>query len=171
MQVGILSDSHGQHLMVRQAMALFDRLGVGHVLHCGDVGGSDVFDELVGRSVTFVWGNTDCPSNGLMAYLQTVGLSPPGEAPARVTLGGKQFAIFHGHESGFDEAIRCLDVDYLLHGHSHLARDDRRGSTRIINPGALYRARPTTVATLDTSNDRLRFHEVSANGSRSIGTT
>ena len=141
-------------------MALFDRLGVTKIIHCGDIGGTGVFDELVGRDLTFVWGNTDYPSAGLLAYLETVGFTTPDRVPARLTLDGKAFAVYHGHEPGFDEAVRSLDVDYVLHGHSHLVRDDRRGKTRIINPGALHRARRKTVATLDAASDQLKFHEV-----------
>ncbi len=162
MLVGILSDSHGRHLAVRQAMALFDRLAVKHVIHCGDVGGTPVFDELVGRPLSFVWGNTDTPDNGVFAYLESVGLSPPETIPLRVTLDNKSFAVFHGHENGFDDAPHALDVDFILHGHTHLARDESFKGKRIINPGALHRARTKTVATLDTSTGQLTFHEINA---------
>ncbi|RLS46748.1 MAG: metallophosphoesterase, partial [Planctomycetota bacterium] len=48
-------------------------------------------------------------------------------------------------------------VDYLLHGHTHVCRDERHGATRIINPGALHRASEFTVALLDTDSDELQF--------------
>ncbi len=160
MLIGILSDSHNRREPVRRAMALFDLLGVAKIIHCGDVGGTGVFDELVGCDLTFVWGNTDCPGAGLLAYLETVEIATPDCVPARLTLDGKAFAVYHGHEPGFDEAVGSLDVDYILHGHSHLVRDDRRRKTRIINPGALHRARRKTVATLDVASDQLTFHDV-----------
>ncbi len=141
-------------------MALFDKLGVGHVIHCGDVGGTEVFDELVGRACTFVWGNMDDLDSGLIAYLQTVGIHPPDEIPVRLTLDGKTFAVFHGHEHGFERAIDTLDVDYILHGHTHVPRDIRRQRARIVNPGALHRARRKTVATLNTETEALTFHEI-----------
>ena len=47
--------------------------------------------------------------------------------------------------------------DYLLLGHTHVARDWRLGRLRIINPGALYRASKKTVATLDTRTDAVRY--------------
>lgn len=160
MLIGILSDSHGRHLAVRQAMALFDKLGVGHVIHCGDVGGTAVFDELVGRPCTFVWGNMDFRDDGLLTYLATVGVPLPNGVPTHLTLESKTFAVFHGHEYGFKHALKTLDVDYILHGHTHVARDDRRDRTRIINPGALHRARRKTIATLDTVADDLVFREI-----------
>ena len=160
MLIGILSDSHGQYLMVRRALARFAELGVEHLIHCGDVGGTEVFDELVDQPVTFVWGNMDFPEAGLLTYLQTVGLNVPNGEPARLRLDDKTFAVFHGHERGFHRAVESLDVDYILHGHTHTVRDDRRGRTRIINPGALYRASRKTVATLDAVADKLTFHTI-----------
>jgi len=158
--VGILSDSHGYFRMVSRALALFDSLVVEHIIHCGDVGDERVFDEFVGRSLTFVWGNTDFPSPALLAYLRGVNIEPPSGVPARVELEGKRFAVFHGHEAGFGRALMSPDSDYILHGHTHVRRNERFGRCRVINPGALHRARPKTVATLDTVTDALRFHEI-----------
>jgi predicted phosphodiesterase len=59
-------------------------------------------------------------------------------------------------------ALESQRFDYLLHGHSHLTRDERVGRTRIINPGALHRAREKTVALLDTATDALKFITVNA---------
>lgn len=160
MLIGIMSDSHGKQQAVRQALEIFHKLGVEHVIHCGDVGGTEVFDELVGWPLTFVWGNTDFPAAPLLTYLKTVGIAPPGAIPAEVTLGGKRFAIFHGHEQGFAQTLENPGTDYICHGHTHERRDERIGVTRIINPGALHRARPKTVATLDSGFDRLEFHNV-----------
>ena len=40
-------------------------------------------------------------------------------------------------------------------------REDRLvGRVRVINPGALHRANPKTVALLDTAADRVEFLEV-----------
>ncbi|RME37988.1 MAG: YfcE family phosphodiesterase [Planctomycetota bacterium] len=159
MLIGILSDTHGQARATREAVALFDREGVEHIIHCGDVCGTAVFDELVGRPVSFVWGNMDDPDEPLLRYLETVGLTPPSAVPLRLDLDGKRLAVFHGHERAFAQADR-LDVDYVLHGHTHRLRDERIDGKRFINPGALHRARRKTVATLDLSADRLTIHEI-----------
>lgn len=146
--------------MVRRALSLFDEHGVECIIHCGDVCGVDVFDELVGRPCHFVWGNMDDRDSGLEAYLKTVGLNPPAEIPLRFTIEGKRFAVFHGHESAAREMENLSDVDYVLHGHTHQCRDERVGGVRIINPGALFRAATKTVAILDLATDALTFHEV-----------
>lgn len=160
MLIGIISDSHGQHLAVRKAMALFDELGVGYVIHCGDVGRPEVLDEIVGRPCTFVWGNMDLPSDYSPGYLKAIGIPAPVEKPTIVELDGKRFAVFHGHERGFKLSPRTLNVDYILHGHTHEQRDESINGKRIINPGALHRAKHKTVATLDTKTDELTFHEI-----------
>lgn len=160
MRVGILSDSHGQADIVRRVMTLFDACGVDEVIHCGDVGGSAVFDELVGRSCHFVWGNCDQVNGGLRAYLEGVGLRPPADVPLELTLDGRRFAVFHGHEPQAAGMESLRDVDYCLHGHTHVRRDERVGRMRIINPGALFRARVKTVAILDTGSDALVWHEL-----------
>ena len=50
--------------------------------------------------------------------------------------------------------------DYLLQGHTHVKQDIRVGRMRIINPGALHRANPKTVALLDTAADAVEFLEI-----------
>ena len=160
MLIGIMSDSHGRHERVRTALALFDRLGVEHVIHCGDVGGIKVLDEMVGRPCRFVWGNMDDDEPGVSAYLQTIGLPKPGLPPTRLDLGGKTIAVFHGHEPEYRKALLNPTTDYILHGHTHVASDERVGAARVINPGALQRAAQYTVATLDLATDTVEFHEI-----------
>ena len=160
MIIGILSDSHGRVDRTRLAMQVFDRLGVQTIIHCGDVGGPPVLDEIVGRACHFVWGNTDAPDAALRAYLSTVGLPDPPAPPLRLRLAGKTIHVFHGHEPAFAGAIRRPQAEYILHGHTHLCRDERLGPTRIINPGAVYRANPPTVATLDLVTDTVAFHKL-----------
>ncbi len=160
MRVGILSDSHGRFEVVRRAMSLFDAHDVVHVIHCGDVGGIEVLEEMLPRPCHFVWGNCDLVDGAVRAFLQTVGLPDPASVPLRVELGGKRFAVFHGHEREARRMADIEDADYLLHGHTHLRRDERVGALRVINPGALHRASPKTVAVLDVGTDDLTFHEL-----------
>ncbi|MEK6674297.1 MAG: YfcE family phosphodiesterase [Planctomycetota bacterium] len=160
MLVGILSDSHGRVEAVRAALKLFDNFGVGHIVHCGDVGGVEVFDEFIGRLFTFVWGNTDSVDIRIESYLESCSIPAPTVIPTRIEIDGKKFAVFHGHEREADGDLQRFGVDYVLHGHSHEKRDERFGNVRVINPGALHRCARKTVATLDLGNDRLEFHAI-----------
>jgi putative phosphoesterase len=163
MIVGILSDSHGDARMVSSAVEVLAGAGAEAFFHCGDIGGEAVLDQLVGRRCWFVWGNLDYPTDELRAYAEAVGLKAVTNGSA-VELAGKKIGLWHGHEQGFRKAIRSGALDYIFHGHTHAQSDVREGSTRVINPGALYRARIKTAAALDLLADELRFHVVERRG-------
>ena len=46
-------------------------------------------------------------------------------------------------------------VDFLFYGHTHAAEEHRTGPTRVINPGALHRARPKTFVILDLESRQI----------------
>ena len=163
MLIGIMSDSHGRTERGRQALAVLDAAAVEAVVHCGDIGGLDILEELAGRRCWFVWGNTDYPVPDWRAEVQALGLPWP-DGPVEVELDGKRLAIYHGHEPGFRQAIQSGRFDYVLHGHTHRAADTRVGHTRVINPGALHRASVPTVAVLDTIADDVQFLSLDAAG-------
>jgi len=171
--LGILSDSHGRQRRTARAVRLLQTLGAEAFVHCGDLGGEAVLDELAGRRVWFVWGNTDSVDPPLRNYARVLGLPVPETIPLRLELDGRSLAVFHGHEPQFTRLARLLrseqfaaferaggDYDYILYGHSHKANDTRVGHVRLINPGALDRARPHTVATLDLKRDLVQFWQV-----------
>ncbi len=160
MIIGVMSDSHGKAARVKTAVEILERAGAKTIIHCGDVGGIEVFDELVGRDVHFVWGNTDYPDQATIAYLDKIGIAPSTEVPLSLMRAGKTIQVFHGHEPEFNQALRNPKSDFILHGHTHLARDERIGNSRIINPGALQRAREYTVATIDLERDEVTFHKL-----------
>jgi putative phosphoesterase len=169
--LGILSDTHGQAQRTASAVRLLHRLGAEALIHCGDVGGEDVLEQLAGQRAWIVCGNTDCPDEALVHYAESLGLVVTHAGPLRLELDGRALAVFHGHEARFVRLVnRVLDTgaipadfgrcDYVLHGHTHVARDERLGPLRVINPGALQRAPVHTVATLDLRADRVEFWRV-----------
>lgn len=160
MIVGILSDTHGRVDTAHAGVAILRAAGAEYLIHCGDVGEEDVLDALAGIPSAFVFGNNDWDRRGLERYAKDVGVTCLG-AWGSLEVGGKRFAVIHGDD--FALRRKLLDAqehDYLLQGHTHVPADERHGRTRLINPGALHRARPRTVATLDTGSDRLTFHEL-----------
>ena len=74
-----------------------------------------------------------------------------------VLLADKRVAVTHGRMRSDVRPLLAARPDYLLSGHSHMASDRYEGSTRRINPGALYRADEYTVALLEIETDELRF--------------
>ena len=156
MKLGIMSDSHGRAHVVRQARILLEWAGAEAIVHCGDVGGLDVLDELGGCPCWFVWGNMDDPVPAWQGHVEALGLPWP-DGPLELHLAGRRLAIFHGHEPEFDPALQAARHAYLLYGHTHERSDQRIAAMRVINPGALCRAAMKTVALLDLDNDSLQF--------------
>jgi putative phosphoesterase len=158
--VGLLSDTHGRLEAAHAGVAILRGAGAEYLIHCGDVGEEDILDALAGVPSAFVFGNNDWDRRALERYAKDIGVTCLG-ASGELDLGGKRFAVVHGDD--FPLRRRLLDgqaFDYLLQGHTHAPADERHGRTRLINPGALHRARPRTVAILDTVTDRLTFHEL-----------
>src|SRR5690554_5419639 len=100
----------------------------------------------------FVIGNTDFDRQALLRYGRGLGLG--GHHPmADLQVAGKRIAVLHGDDSRLmRQLLESQRYDYLLHGHTHVADDRMEGRTRIINPGALHRAAPKSVALLDPAS-------------------
>lgn len=109
------------------------------IWHLGDVCAERILDELraIGRPLTIVRGN--CDSNG--------------EWPLVVDLvrAGLKFRLQHIPPDKPPD-----DVDVVLHGHTHVPRNERRSGVLFLNPGCVTRpnrgAAPS-VAWLEISDD------------------
>jgi putative phosphoesterase len=157
MLVGILSDTHDRVDAMAAAMDVLRKGGAQFFIHCGDVGSERVIDHLAGVPSAFVFGNTDWDRATLARYADRLGVACYGSL-ADLELGGKHFAVIHGDDFRLKQRLLAEQRhDYLLQGHTHVRADERVGKVRLINPGALHRAREKTVAVLDTGADRLTF--------------
>ena len=157
MRIGILSDTHDRVEAMAAAMEILRRQGAEFFIHCGDVGSESVLDHLAGVPSAFVFGNTDWDRAPLVRYAEQIGVACHG-ALADLELGGKKVAVTHGDDFKLKQRILAEQRhDYLLQGHTHVREDKRIGKVRLINPGALHRAKEKTVALLDTDADRLAF--------------
>ena len=160
MLVGILSDTHDRVDAARAAVRILRHRGAEYFIHCGDVGGEQVLDELAGLQCAFVWGNNDWDRTSLERYAAEIGLQCCGVF-ADLEIGGKRFAVIHGDDMALKKKlIDEQQHDYLLQGHTHVMQERKVGSMRLINPGALYRAHPKSVALLETTTDVLEFVEL-----------
>jgi hypothetical protein len=113
--------------------------GADEIWHLGDVCAPQLLVEIenVGLPVTLVRGN--CDSN----Y----------EWPLVVDLkrNGVRFRLVHIPPSRAPE-----DIDVLLHGHTHVPRDEREEGVRLLNPGCVTRPNrgaPASAATLEIAAD------------------
>jgi len=160
--IGILSDTHGQVRRTRRARELFVARGIRQLFHCGDIGGDAVIDALADLDVTYVPGNMDPDRGRLLRYIGALGQA--GNDPAvRCELAGRRIGMTHGDKAAvLARLIDSQQLDYVFHGHTHVARDERIGRTRIINPGALHGVRSHTVAVLALDRDELEFVEIAS---------
>ncbi len=155
MKVGILSDTHGNLPATAQAARIFEAAGVGAVLHCGDIGGSDVLAELAAVfqpldvPVYAVLGNVDACSSDWKFFPSNVGVKLFGRF-GEVELDGCRIALLHSDDRArFHKTINSQEYDFVLSGHSHEVHDRAVGTTRCINPGTTGCGSPNTCAILD----------------------
>ncbi|HWB20587.1 MAG TPA: YfcE family phosphodiesterase [Phycisphaerales bacterium] len=166
MLIGILSDSHGEVERTASAVTMLRDRGAQALIHLGDVETDDVINELVADLPAYlVFGNCDPDWQPMSRYARSLGINVKHPA-GLLEADGKTIAFTHGHlESHMRDALE-RQVDYLLHGHSHMLRDERVGRTRILNPGALHRARRYTAMLLDSVADQASVIEIPASARR-----
>src|SRR4051812_39306584 len=109
------------------------------IWHLGDVCAEAILDEIrgIGPKVTVVRGN--CDDNG--------------EWPLVLDLvrGGLKFRLQH-----IPPERPPPDVDVVLHGHTHVPRNERRQGVLFLNPGCVTRPNrgaPASVAYLEIAAD------------------
>lgn len=135
LRIFVLADTHNRLPAHIEALAK----DADEIWHLGDVCDPGILEtiENIGPPVTIVRGNCDSNSewplvvnlerNGLRFWLVHI---PPERAPA--------------------------NVDVLLHGHTHVPRNERREGVLFLNPGCVTRPNrgaPASVANLDIASD------------------
>jgi putative phosphoesterase len=122
--VGLISDTHGLlRPGVHEALT-----GVELILHSGDVGGSEILDELrLIAPVKAVFGNTDPPGDPALAE------------EIVISIDGVRVHVSHGHEVGSPTPAKLAeryDADVVVFGHTHRPLVSRFGTQLFVNPGA-----------------------------------
>ncbi|HXM32250.1 MAG TPA: metallophosphoesterase family protein [Chthoniobacterales bacterium] len=135
LRVFVLADTH-DHLPANLTKLADD---ADEIWHLGDVCAPGILQtlETLGPPVTIVRGN--CDSNF--------------EWPLVVDLqrNGVRFRLVHIPPESVPE-----NIDVLLHGHTHVPRNERRDGIRFLNPGCVTRPNqgaPASVAVLEISTD------------------
>ena len=138
LRIFVLADTH-DHLP-RDIEVLAE--GADEIWHLGDVCASSVLQilEQIGPPVTVVRGN--CDSNF--------------EWPLTVNLrrNGVRFRLIHIPPDRTPE-----NIDVLLHGHTHVPRNERRQGILLLNPGCATAARPNQGAAASVA-----YLEIAADG-------
>lgn len=149
MRLGVVSDTHGHVGSTTAAVKLLEQHDVVAVLHCGDLGSPAVV-PLFGRWPThFVFGNVDHDEGALAQAIEECGQTCHARFGS-LELAGKQIAFLHSDDRDlFEETIRNGEWDLVCYGHTHVAEQHQVGRTLVLNPGALFRASPRTIAIVD----------------------
>jgi putative phosphoesterase len=163
MLLALLSDTHDNARSTRAALELLAPYKPDAYLHAGDLVDPDMLALFAGLApFHFVFGNNEYDRPALRSMALALGLHCH-DALADLTFADKRVALLHGHDSALLQKLAYSgQYAYVIHGHTHARQDLRLGSTRIINPGALHRARPHSVALLNVAADDLRFFDVPA---------
>jgi putative phosphoesterase len=149
MRIGVISDTHGQVLSTQAAVRMLESLAVEAVLHCGDIGTAEIPKLLAEWPAHFVFGNCDQDQAALRSAIERAGLTCHGRL-GTLELGGRRIALIHSDDARlFHRVCTSGDYDLVCYGHTHRARQHHEGPTLVLNPGALYRATPHTLAVVD----------------------
>ncbi|MCA9832457.1 MAG: metallophosphoesterase [Thermomicrobiales bacterium] len=132
--IGVISDTHiytGSRREIAPALKrLFERAGVGLMVHLGDANSRSVLKEIaeIAPLIAVVGNNDDEDLQYLLP--QTT----------RFTVGDYSFAAIHGHSgrSARDVAIErwAGKVDCILFGHSHKPLIEKEQGSILFNPGS-----------------------------------
>jgi len=149
MRLGVISDTHGHVELTRPAVRMLESLHVDAVLHCGDIGSIPVVEMFAAWPTHFVFGNCDDGAAAFADAIEKAGQTCHGQF-GDLEFDGVRVAILHSHDRRkFREVIDGGEYGLVCYGHTHVAAIDRRGNTVVLNPGAIYRAEPHSIAVVD----------------------
>lgn len=157
MKIGVISDTHDRDPVIKAAVEILRERGVELVLHCGDIQSARVIPFFAGMPMHFVRGNWDYPRDPIATAIAAIDgqlYEPYGE----LVLEDKSIAWLHSHDRTLFRNLTHSDLfDFIFYGHTHEKGERRVGKTRIINPGALFRAKPKTVLIVDLTTDEIEW--------------
>ena len=149
MRLGIVSDSHGHVELTRPAIRMLESLEVERVLHCGDIGSVEVVEMFAQWPTDFVFGNCDYNHANLSTAI-TAGGMKCHDLFGELEIEGCKIGLLHSHQRHqFDEVTTSGEYDLVCYGHTHVAKIQHIGSTLVVNPGAIYRANPHSIAIVE----------------------
>ncbi len=156
MNVGIISDVHGDYAALETALTRLETYHDAHMILCaGDlVGRGPQPDAVVNlireRGIPTVRGNHDEWISGLDSetkhYLRDLPLDWRGEIDGHSVYmchgkpGNNLWGLYRDHISNtlLNMMLQSLDVDVLISGHTHVPLFVRVKNGCVINPGSLY---------------------------------
>jgi putative phosphoesterase len=157
MHIGIMSDTHDNLPMTKDAVARLNREEVDLVLHAGDINSPFIMDVLsnLTSEMIGVFGNNDGDWQQLMKKCTEYGHLSFRGTFTRFMAGDLSVGLIHGSDRELmDTLLAGGSLDLLVYGHSHKADIQTYGTMLAVNPGEVcgYLTGKSTVAILDTEN-------------------
>ena len=153
MLLGIVSDTHGHLANTRDAVRVLESFEVDTVIHCGDIGSREVVALFSAWPTHFVLGNVDGNANQFEVAIDLQQRHVLHHRFGSIRLKGREIAFLHGDDSRrLRETIQSGQYDLVCCGHTHVAKIQQVGDTLVVNPGAIYRARPHSLAVVDVED-------------------
>lgn len=157
MRIAVLSDTHGKSEPTKASLDLIRLRDVSAILHCGDIGSERLIECFLDWPTHFVFGNVDDDREHFHKAIEAAGQSSHG-AFGDVMLENKRIAFLHGDDAiRLRETIASGEWDLVCYGHTHRKETHQEGRTMVLNPGALYRARPRTFAIVELPSLKVEF--------------
>jgi putative phosphoesterase len=158
-RLGVVSDTHGQVPATRDAVRMLASLDVQCVVHCGDIGSPAIVELFDAWPTHFVFGNVDDDVSALEQAIAAAGQTCH-QRFGRLEIDGRRIAFLHGDDHRLlRQTTASGQWDLVCYGHTHKAEQHREGQTLMLNPGALHRATPHSLAVV--SFPEVRAHVIS----------
>lgn len=149
MLLGVVSDTHSHVEFTQDAVRMFTSLEVDVVVHCGDIGSVSIIPLFPGLPTHFVLGNVDWNVEEFRKAIARAGQTFHGRF-GKLEVAGRRIALLHGDDEHLlRDTIQHEDVDVVCYGHTHMAEDHLENGKLVVNPGAVWRSRPPSVAVVD----------------------
>jgi putative phosphoesterase len=160
MLVGLISDTHDDRERTERALELLDERAPEAILHAGDLNTGELV-SLFGRHWTWLaQGNMDRP-DAIRDAIEESGADISYGVKHDVDVGEATIGLIHGDDEGrLQGMIESGAYELVVHGHTHEFRDERVGSTRVVNPGAVHRASTPSVCVYNVEEDTLERLEL-----------
>ena len=163
MKIAIISDTHDDVENTKVALNQIKKEKISNLIHLGDLCSPFMIDLLKDFKVYMVFGNNDADIYRIMTKIQNLHFKV-NDQMLELKLKGKLFALYHGTSSEITSAlIHSNKYDYVLHGHTHIVRNEKIKNTTVLNPGTLNKAlsknKKSTYMILDLDNLKVELKQ------------
>ncbi len=159
MLIGIISDTHGHLRNTQSAIRLLADHAIECVIHCGDIGSPEIPWLLRSWPTHYVLGNVDHDEAELRQAIVEAGHICHGRF-GQLELTDRRVAFLHGDDRRrLTSTVAEGAFDLVCYGHTHRADLSHLGRTWMLNPGAVFRAQPHSVAVIELETLEVQWLE------------